>query len=85
MQSALRLVSERLPHLRELAAELFERDEAFREMCDEYQLCREAQVSGAANRAKAVREEYVALGLRLEGELLRYIAEQSSRAGTPQP
>ena len=77
MHSALKLVSERLPQLRELAAVLFERDEAFREMCDEYQLCHEAQVSGAASRAKAVREEYVALGLRLEGELLRYLAEHT--------
>ena len=77
MQSALRLVSERLPHLRELAAQLFERDEVFREMCDEYQLCHKAQMTGAAVRARGVREEYVALSLRLEGELLRYLAEHT--------
>ena len=80
MHSALRLVSERLPHLRELAAKLFERDEVFREMCDEYQLCHktQAQMSGAAKKAGAVREEYVALGLRLESELLRYLAEHTN-------
>jgi glutamyl/glutaminyl-tRNA synthetase len=79
MHSALRLVSDRLPHLRELAAQLFERDEAFREMCDEYQLCKktEARMTRTAGTAGAVRKEYVALGLRLEGELLRYLAENT--------
>jgi glutamyl/glutaminyl-tRNA synthetase len=76
MHSALRLVSDRLPHLRELAARLFERDEVFREMCDEYELCHttQARTTPAAGTAGAVRREYVALGLRLEGELLRYLA-----------
>ena len=77
MDPALRLVIERLPQVRESAREFFERDEVFREMCDEYQLCHETQarMAGAVGKAGAVREEYVALGLRLEAELLRYLAE----------
>lgn len=79
MHSALRLVSDRLPHLRELAARLFERDEVFREMCDEYELCHvtQARMTPTSRMAGAVGKEYVALGLRLEGELLRYLAENA--------
>jgi len=79
MNPALRLVSDRLPQVQESARELYERDEVFREMCDEYQLCHETQARmvGAVGRAAAVREEYVALGLRLEAEMLRYLAEHA--------
>ena len=79
MNPALKLVTERLPQVRECARELYERDEVFREMCDEYQLCHVTQVRmvGAVGRAAGVREEYVALGLRLEAELLRYLAEHA--------
>ena len=34
---------------------------------------------------ESLRTEYGALRLRLEGELLRFIAEQSSRAGSAHP
>ena len=79
MNPALRLVTERLPQVRECAREVYESDEVFREMCDEYQLCHETQARmvGAVGRAAGVREEYVALGLRLEAELLRYLAEHA--------
>lgn len=79
MNPALRLVTDRLPQVRECAREVYERDEVFREMCDDYQLCHEAQerMVGAVGRAAGVREEYVALGLRLEAELLRYLAEHA--------
>ena len=50
---------------------------AFRELCDEYHVCSEtaARMEGAAGAKRAIRDEYVALRLRLEGELLRYMSE----------
>jgi hypothetical protein len=63
-----------------------ERQDSFRELCEEYFAC--TQVLERLERPDAeesLRIEYGALRLRLEGELLRYIAEQSLRAGTPQP
>jgi hypothetical protein len=81
MHSALRLVTERLPHLKTEAGRLFEDDNVFRELCDEYQLCTEtaARMQHASGTAEAIREEYVALLLRLEGELLRYLAEHPKK------
>jgi hypothetical protein len=79
MNSALRLVGERLPRVREQVLRLFERDEVFRELCDEYQVCSEtaARMESAAGASLALRDEYVALRLRLEGELLRYLVEHA--------
>ncbi len=76
MHASLRLVSERLPHVREQACRLFECDEVFRELCEEYQACSEtaARMEGLQER-EAYRKEYLALRLRLEGELLRYLVE----------
>ena len=77
MHSAMRLVGERLPHIREQVARLFERDEVFRDLCDEYETCSEAaaRMDRGAGVNVGVRDEYVALRLRLEGELLRYLTE----------
>jgi len=77
MNPALRLVAERLPHVREQAGLMFERDEDFRELCDEYQMCSETldRMEGETTANRAVRDEYGALKLRLEAELLRYLAE----------
>ena len=73
----MRLVGERLPHIREQVARLFERDEVFRDLCDEYETCSEAaaRMDSAPRVNAGVRDEYVALRLRLEGELLRYLTE----------
>jgi hypothetical protein len=78
MHPALKLVSERLPNVRHQAAQLFESDEVFRELCDEYQMCSETvtRIEGTPAADEALRREYVALSLRLEGELLRYLTEQ---------
>lgn len=77
MHACLELVSEQFPHVKERAARLFGRDESFRELCEEYEAC-----VGAARRLgasgpdqEAIRREYQALQLRLEGELLRYLQE----------
>jgi hypothetical protein len=39
MTSSLQLVSEQFPNLRERVACLFERDETFRELCEDYEAC----------------------------------------------
>ena len=76
MHPALSWVTERLPNLREKVARLFDQSEDFREICEEYQACCEALVRLAPPGSdEAVRREYVALRLRLEGEMLRYVAE----------
>lgn len=80
MDSALAMVSERFPQVQDRAAILFDRDDDFRELCEEYQACTQTvsrlESSGAASAA--VRNEYAALRLRLERELLRYLEEHSS-------
>ena len=77
MHPALQIVTERLPNVRDRAERLFDRDEAFRELCDEYRVCNETAVRmrNATEADMAVRNEYMALRLRLEAELLRYVAE----------
>lgn len=85
-EACMRLLLERFPHVQALALKRCERQESFRELCDEYCACNEIlsrlERPGAE---QSLRIEYGALRLRLEGELLRYIAEQSSRAGSAHP
>jgi hypothetical protein len=70
------LVRERLPHVQEEAGRLFDRDETFRELCEEYQVCSEAAARLEDRQAEeALQKEYAALRLRIEGELLRYLVE----------
>jgi hypothetical protein len=78
MHPALQFVSERLPNVREQASHLFENDEDFRELCDEYRMCSEtvARMESGLDNAVSLRKEYAALQLRLEAELLRYLAER---------
>ena len=78
MDPALRLVSQRLPDVRHRAACLFRSDEMFRELCDEYRICDDAatRLADARSASRALYREYVALRLRLQGELLRYLSEQ---------
>ena len=56
---------------------LFERDEEFRELCEEYQCCTETvvRIESSTDASQAMRHEYSALLLRLEHELLRYLEE----------
>ena len=77
MHSALKFVTERLPHVEERAALLYESDEDFRELCDEYGVCSETamRMESDPRSNAALRNEYATLRLRLEGELLRYLAE----------
>jgi hypothetical protein len=85
-EACMKLLNERFPHVQALALKRCEQHESFRELCEEYWAC--TQVLARLERPDAeesLRTEYGALRLRLEGELLRYIAEQSVRAGSPQP
>jgi len=77
MDSALKVLGERLPHVREQVTRLFERDEVFRELCGDYATCSEtaARMETVAPKSPGLRNEYVALQLRIEGELLRYLME----------
>jgi hypothetical protein len=52
---------------------LFERDEIFRELCDDYEAC--ARALAEQERSEDLRREYSALRLRLETELLAYLDE----------
>lgn len=52
----------------------------FRELCEEYATCAEVlQRLNTAVSDEAMRSEYTALSLRLEGELLRYISEHGTQ------
>jgi len=73
MTPSLQRVSEQFPHLRERVACLFERDDIFRELCDDYEAC--AQALSRQERNEDLRREYAALRLRLETELLGYLDE----------
>jgi hypothetical protein len=76
MHPALSWVTERLPNLREKVTRFFDQSEDFRELCEEYQACCEALARLASPGSnEALRREYLALRLRLEGEILRYVAE----------
>jgi len=73
MTPCLQRVSEQFPHLRERVTCLFERDEIFRELCDDYGVCAEALARQESN--EDLKREYAALRLRLETELLGYLDE----------
>jgi hypothetical protein len=70
---SLQLVSDQFPLLRDRVACLFERDEVFRELCEDYEACAAALSRQEAN--EDLRREYSALRLRLETELLAYLQE----------
>ena len=75
--SALRLVEERLPQVRDGVARLFGRDEDFRDLCEEYEAC--VTTLARLGSGDPLRKEYGMLQLRLEGELLRYLQEHPDR------
>ena len=73
MTPSLQRVSDQFPHLRERVACLFDRDEIFRDLCEDYEVC--AQALSQQERNEDLRREYAALRLRLETELLGYLHE----------
>jgi hypothetical protein len=81
MQGPLRIVSERFPSLRDQAIRRFTRDEIFRDLCADYEACADtlARFESAGRSPEALRNEYAALLLRLEHEMLRHLAEHPDR------
>ena len=80
MFTCLQLVSEQFPHLSDRVASLFEGDTVFRELCEDYEACTNALARQPASAG--LRQEYAALQLRLETELLGFLnadAVNSSR------
>jgi len=79
MDASLTAVAQRFPTVQDQASRLFEHDENFREICEEYRACADtlSRLGGAAPSEEPIRKEYSALLLRLEGELLRYLKEHS--------
>jgi hypothetical protein len=77
MHPALDLLTERLKCVHEQVERLFETDDTFRELCEEYLVCSTtlARMRRAGRGGDALEMEYVTLQLRLEGELLRYLGE----------
>jgi hypothetical protein len=85
-EACMKLLLERFPHVQALALKRCEKQDSFQELCEEYWACNEVLARLERPGAEEdLRTEYGALRLRLEGELLRFIAEQSARAGTPKP
>jgi hypothetical protein len=78
MTSSLQLVTEQFPHLRDRVACLFARDQIFRELCEDYEAC--TQALSRQKTSEGLQREYIALRLRLETELLRYV-QDAAEAG----
>jgi hypothetical protein len=74
MHPALKVVCARLSGIRDDAEWLFARDDAFRELCEEYEACTAASDRLTQGGPESLRNEYKTLLLRLEGEMLRYVA-----------
>ena len=79
MTGSVDLVSRLFPRLGERVAALYDRDDVFRELCDEYSICLEAVSRAEASGSPNLRAEYAALQLRLETELLQQLEEFSRR------
>ena len=71
----VQLFLDRFPHLREASERLLSDSEAFCELCEEYEACTQAVEQLKHSAASAgLLTEYLALRLRLEGELLRCVS-----------
>jgi uncharacterized protein YdcH (DUF465 family) len=77
MHPSLKFLNERFHEVRDEMARLFERDEDFRELCEDYKSCAQtvARLQSSGLTTEGLRKEYSALLLRLERELLRYLEE----------
>ena len=81
MHMSLRLVSERFQQVQQRARRLFDHSVDFRDLCDEYEACTEtlAHLQTGGPGSEGLRNEYAALLLRLERELLRCMEEHPDR------
>lgn len=76
----LAILRDRFPHVQSASLRMLMQSPTFRDMCEEYDTCRKV-LRRLSNSPKdiAMRNEYTALSLRIEGELLRYISERGGR------
>jgi hypothetical protein len=82
LREVLDLLRERFPHINGLSLRLLERDETFRELCEEYVVCTEVvERLTRSGSDEAMRREYSALRLRVERELLDYISGNAAGVG----
>ena len=81
MHGPLRIVSERFPLLRDQAVRRFTRDENFRDLCEDYEACADtlARFELGGRGPEGLRNEYAALLLRLEHEMLRHLRDHMDR------
>jgi hypothetical protein len=79
MSSCLQLVSEHFPHLRDRVACLFQKDQLFRELCEDYETCSVALAQQKSSQG--LQREYEVLRLRLETELLQFLNEDETPGG----
>lgn len=76
MRDCMKLLRERFPHTSPVTLHRLQTQETFRELCEEYLACvRSVERLAHVRPEDSLRAEYSALSLRLEGEMLRYIAE----------
>jgi len=73
------LAREQFPHLRDRVVSLFDGDSVFRELCDDYEACTDALARQPASAG--LRQEYAALQLRLETELLGFLNADADNPG----
>jgi hypothetical protein len=67
-----------MPAIGDGARWLFVRDDSFRELCEEYLTCEEAARRMEDGPGEDLRREYATLLLRIEAELLRYVAKRNA-------
>lgn len=80
----VKLLMERFPHVQLVSLQLLMQQEAFRDLCEEYEACTAAAERLANSGSdEAMLKEYTALRLRLEGEVLRYLSQHGSSGGPP--
>jgi hypothetical protein len=78
-ERAVTLLGQRFPNIPSVSLKLLGRQETFRDLCDEYAVCSEMlERLQLTESSDAIRKEFSALQLRLEGELLRYISKHGS-------
>ena len=71
-----KLLLERFPHVQQVSLQLLLQNAAFRELCEEYEVCNRTATNLANTGADpGMLQEYKALRLRLEGELLGYLSQ----------
>ena len=79
---ALSTVREHFPDHEKLVTRLFDEDDEFRGLCDDYRDCLAylARTRPPSGASESLRKEFTALQLRLETELLQYIEQAEAKS-----